>query len=116
MKTSALATILFTLVSLGIANLLQAQEKIGKVMRETTPEKRAEVQTNHMKERLALAEEQVPRIYDLNLKYARKMQNAYDSATAKLQLAKQMKSIRDQKDMELKAMLTPGQYESYEKL
>jgi hypothetical protein len=113
MKTVFLTFSILYLTSIG--NLIYAQEKLESFMNESTPEERAQLQTDYMKENLALTPEQEPKIHDLNLKYAKKMQDAYNTTDRKFQKLKKMKSIGDEKDQELKSVLNPDQYATYEK-
>jgi hypothetical protein len=91
------------------------QDKLESYMNETTPEERAELQTEYMKKSLMLSSEQEPKIHDLNLKYAKKMQDAYNTNDRKLQKLKTMKAVGSQKDQEIKSILNPEQYATYEK-
>ncbi|WP_276372641.1 hypothetical protein [Chryseolinea sp. H1M3-3] len=113
MKTVFLTVSILYLTSFG--NLIHAQEKLESLMNESTPEERAQLQTDYMKENLALTPEQEPKIHDLNLKYAKKMQDAYNTTDRRFQKLKKMKSIGDDKDQELKSVLNPDQYATYEK-
>jgi hypothetical protein len=113
MKTLALTVLIFCLSAL-IAGAY-GQEKLESFMNETTPEERAELQTEYMKKSLMLSSDQEPKIHDLNLKYARKMQDAYNTNDRKLQKLKKMKAVGSQKDQEIKSMLNPEQYATYEK-
>lgn len=104
-------TLLLCLV--GLSNTSLAQEKLDEFMTQTTPEERAEMQTEYMKESLSLTEQQVPKINEINLKYARKMQDAYASETRKFQRLKKLKRVSEEKDVELKKVLDSNQYETY---
>lgn len=84
-------------------------------MKDTTPEQRAQFQTEYMKENLALSPDQQSSIHEVNLKYARKIQDAYNSPGKKMQKLKHMKSIGVEKDKELKGILDADQYATYEK-
>jgi hypothetical protein len=96
-------------------NTACAQEKLDEFMTDTTPEERAQMQTDYMKENLTLTEDQVPRVHEVNLKYSQKMQDAYNSGGGKLQKLKKMKGINQEKDKEIKRVLTSSQYATYEK-
>lgn len=114
MKKAALTTVLVLCLT-GLVTTLSAQNKLDEFMSDSTPEERAQMQTNYMKESLTLTNEQVPRIEEINLKYSRKMQDAYNSGGGKLQRLKKMKSISQEKDKEMKGALNPTQYATYEK-
>lgn len=117
MKKSALIIVLLVCFT-GLMNAALAQdgkEKLDEFMSETTPEERAQMQTDYMKESLTLSDDQLPRIKEINLKYAQKMQDVYNSTSSKMQKFKQMKSIGQDKDKELKGVLNSTQYATYEK-
>ena len=79
-----------------------------------SPEDRAKRLTLVMKDRLSLTAAQEPKVAAINLKYAKKM----DEARKIKDQATQDRSILDlskQKDVELKAVLTPDQFKSYHK-
>jgi hypothetical protein len=84
-------------------------------MTETTPEERAQLQTDYMKESLALTSDQEIKVHDLNLKYAKKMQSVYNTPERKFQKLKSMKGVSTEKDQEMKGILNPDQYATYEK-
>lgn len=114
MKKVFAATAVFVLFT-SFVNMACAQEKLDEFMTDTTPEERAQMQTDYMKESLALTEDQVPQVHEVNLKYSRKMQDAYNSGGGKLQKLKKMKTIGQEKDKEIKRVLTSAQYATYEK-
>jgi Spy/CpxP family protein refolding chaperone len=91
-----------------------AQDRLGELMNDTTPEERAQMQTNNMKETLSLTEDQVDKVSEINLNYARKMQNAYNAGGSKLQKLRKMKTLAAEKDGVLKKVLTPTQYATYQ--
>jgi Spy/CpxP family protein refolding chaperone len=114
MKTVTLTTTLILLLA-AFANCVHAQERLEEFMNETTPEERAKLQTDYMKESLALTSEQETKIHDLNLTYAKKMQDTYNTPDRKLQKLKKMKGISTEKDREIKEVLNPEQYATYQK-
>ena len=101
-----------TLISLAPATY--GQEKFNEFMTETSPEDRAQLQTDYMKESLSLTRDQETKIQDVNLKYAGKIQEAYEAPTKRQQKLKAMQGINVQKEAELKLILTPEQYVTYE--
>ncbi len=77
-------------------------------------EDRAKMLTNEMKSKLSLTDEQYQKVYDINLKYAKQVDQTAKTATdqkAKLQL---FKSNHEDKAKEFKKVLTPEQYKMYE--
>lgn len=113
MKTLALTVLIFCL-SVFVAGAY-GQDKLESFMNETTAEERAELQTEYMKKSLMLSSDQEPKIHDLNLRYAKKMQDAYSTNDRKLQKLKKMKAVGSQKDQEIKSILNPEQFATYEK-
>lgn len=105
-----MVTVLVVLVLSGV----NAQGKLDRLMTETTPEERAELQTENMAEMLSLTDDQKVKVEDINLRYARMMESAYRSGGGKLQRFRQMKSVSEEKDKELKKVLEPTQYATYQ--
>jgi ERCC4-type nuclease len=114
MKKNVLRLVLIVCF-VGVAATNYGQGKLEEFMSSTTPEERAQMQTNYMKESLTLSTEQVPKIHEINLKYSLKMQNAYNAGGGKLQKLKKMKGIGAEKDKEIKKVLNTEQYSTYEK-
>ncbi len=90
-----------------------AQGKLGTLMEETTPEERAEMQTENMAQTLSLSDSEKENVSAINLKYARRMQGIYDSGQGRMQRFRQMKTVSEEKDLELKKVLTATQYRKY---
>ncbi len=106
--------LLLTIIAVALlTQSVAAQSKLDKLMTETSPEERAEMQTNNMKEKLSLSEDQYQQVYDINLKYAHKMQNIYNADQGKLHRLKSMKAVSEDKDGEMKRVLSSQQYEAY---
>jgi len=77
-----------------------------------TPEERARIQTEWMKQSLNLNESQLTQIEPLNLKYVKKMEEV-KTIPGKFGKLKKAKSIMDEKDNELKKILTKDQFNVY---
>ncbi len=77
-----------------------------------SPEDRAKHLTEMMKETLSLTAAQEPKVAAINLKYAKKMEEARKVADTAVQ-HKSMRNLNNQKDGELKAVLTADQFKSY---
>ena len=92
-----------------------SQEKLDEFITETTPEERAQFQTDYMNESLSLKDDQRAKVHDINIKYAEKMQEAYEAPTKKQQKLQSMKRINAEKEAELKLILSADQYATYEK-
>lgn len=78
-----------------------------------TASERATKTTNWMKSNLKLSDDQVPKVQDINLKYANKMDELKNSADSKKQKMETMKADESSKDAELKGVLTDSQYQSW---
>src|SRR5688572_22430577 len=115
MKSTRSTTALLVFAIVGIGTFAYSQEKLNEFMTETTPEERAQMQTDYMKETLSLKEDQEAKVHGINVKYAEKMQEAYEAPTKKQQKAQTMKRINSEKEAELKLLLSADQYAIYEK-
>jgi len=80
-----------------------------------SPEDRAKRQTDMMKTELKLTSDQETKVYAINLKYVQKMHDARDIADTAAR-RKSFESLNKQKDTEIKGVLTPDQFKSYQKL
>lgn len=101
------------LVTLLCCTLVQAQE--SEEFKNTTPEQRAKVQTDLLKSRLQLNEEQTTKVAAINLKYAKQMEPVIKNSGGKLAKFREAKKINEQKEGELKQVLTTEQFSTYEK-
>lgn len=78
--------VFLAVVLLGIASLNgYAQGKLEKLMEQTTPKERAEMQTKNMTEMLSLTEDQKEKVGTVNLRYAERMQSVHNSGQGRLQ-------------------------------
>jgi hypothetical protein len=98
-------------------NIPQPEQKFSP----PDPEKVADEETKWMKKYLKITDEQLPYIEDLNLKYASIRSDYYallgdkpDNEKMAMISPKISKSYED-KEKELKAMITPEQWELYQK-
>lgn len=82
-------------------------------LKNSTPEERAQFQTEWMESELSLDSTVVPTVYDINLKYANKMESIKNSGGRRYQKFQQMKSLSEDKDNELKKIFTKEQYNTY---
>ena len=115
MKSTTLTTVLLVFAIAGMGTFANGQEKLNEFMTETSPEERAQMQTDYMKETLSLREDQGAKVHGVNIKYAEKMQEAYEAPTKKQQKLQTMKRINAEKEAELKLILSVDQYATYEK-
>ncbi len=89
---------------------LKAQDMEAHKRSERTPEQRAARQTVKMTETLKLNEEQTRRVKEINLRYAQQAQQMREAMRAEL------KSMHQNKDGELKAVLTEAQYQQLQQI
>ena len=104
-------TLIIPLVTLVLAaSTLHAQDRTAT--RQRTPEDaatRAARRTEHMRSTLQLTEDQVARVQAINLKHAEAVEAA--RAADKAQRDQERQELRASYDADLKAVLTPEQYE-----
>lgn len=93
-----------------IAIGVQAQEEERTPL---TPEERATKWTEWMKTELSITAEQEPKVHEINLKYAQQTESIRTQGGSRRSKFKDVKSIDDAKDEELKAVLSPEQFEQY---
>ena len=93
---------------------------VAKAYKGTPPEKaekRAEKQTNRMTEKLNLNEAQAAKVININLFYAAKMEKAHANNKGDRAAMKEIKTaIRSEKMTEMKTVLTPEQFKSYQSM
>jgi hypothetical protein len=95
----------------------EQQEKYEEIK----TERMADLQTQMMRTQLDLTDEQIPKVYQINYKYAKimkaDMQKAKESdrRRGKRKVAKGAKADLEGKDKEMKEVLTASQYEAYVK-
>lgn len=82
-------------------------------LKNTTPEQRAKALTEFMKSKLSLTTDQLPKVADLNLKYARKMEPVIKGSEGPLMKMRQAEEINHEKQAELKQILSPQQFDTY---
>lgn len=96
---------------LSVATLAIAQME---ALKNSTPEERATLQTDWMKNNLSLDAKATDAVSAINLKYAKETQALMDSGGPKLGKMITFRRNSDAKDAELRALLTPQQYSQYE--
>jgi len=105
-------------LSLVLSHPVKAQDKkqqMAEMVKNSTPEQRAKMQTQMMKTKLGLDSLTGLKVYDINLKAAQKMDPLLKgNGGGKLAMFREMKSIDADKDKSLKAVLSPEQYKQYE--
>jgi periplasmic protein CpxP/Spy len=102
-------TLLTTLaLAVGMSLLAQDGDMEGKKDKKT-PEERAQHRTEWMTKELGLSAEQIAKVNPVNITYARAMSEVgamQDEAAKKTRT----KALRDKRDADLKAILTPDQF------
>lgn len=83
-------------------------------LKSSTPEQRAQRQSDTMRSKLGLDSIQYQKVSAINLEYARKGQEIMESGGGKFAKYRKFKSMTSEKDGKLKKVLTPDQYSSYE--
>lgn len=94
--------VLSTAVFMMLATGAMAQQGKGR----PSPEERAEQQTKHMSAQLGLSQEQAAKVKEINLKYAKQQQEHRGSR-------EDMMKMNDEKNAELKGVLTEAQYQKH---
>ena len=83
-------------------------------LKNSTPEQRAEMQTQWMTSNLALDDKASASASAINLKYAKETQALVSSDSPKFQKLQSFRKNLKAKDAELKSVFTPEQYTLYE--
>ena len=117
-KISTLTKISLLIIVAGILSItsINAQSVNRDSLKNATPEQRAQMQSDMMKNKLALTDEQYKQVSDITLKYARKMDDLKQNGGGKFSKARKAKSIMSDKDDELQKVFTKEQFEKYETL
>lgn len=84
-------------------------------IRNSTPEERAEMQTEWMKKTLSLDSGAAAAVHQINLKYAKKNQAAMESGGSRRNKLRSLKKLSSEKDAELEKVLSAEQYRTYTK-
>lgn len=82
-------------------------------LKNSTPEERAQFQTEWMKTELALDSVQVEKVHAINLKYANKLEGIKNSSGDRRQKFQKFQKLSAEKDSELKKVVTDQQYKIY---
>lgn len=100
-------------VALLVALTSTADAQLQK-LKGTTPQFRATLQTDMMKQRLDLTPEQVKQVSQINLEAATAMQPIIDGDDGPLREMREAKGIQQKRDTALGGVLTPAQMTKYE--
>ncbi len=77
------------------------------------PEERAGKQTERMNQELTLTDEQYKKVGEINLKYAQKNEAVANADEGRMKKMSAIRTNRDQKNAEMKKVLTEAQYNKY---
>lgn len=108
MKTKKLVAVLFTLMM--AFNLAAQGPSKGQCKKSKTPEEKAQRQSEWMKRDLGLTEKQAAEIEKINLTYA------VEAEKMRQEMKEKRKVQVDNKNAELKKVLTPEQYTKLEQI
>jgi Spy/CpxP family protein refolding chaperone len=101
---------LFSVITMAFSVSAQDKTEASDKYRSHDPEARAKKQTEMMKTQLGLTAEQASKVESINLKYAQKGKEQREA------IHKQMKSLREEREKDMTAILTKEQIEKYNKL
>lgn len=73
----------------------------------------AKAVTNNMKDELMLNDGQYTKVYAVNLDFMEKAMENRDSGKTKVEKAKRLKALDDERDTKLKSVLSDDQYKKY---
>jgi hypothetical protein len=102
------------LLSISI-NMAYAQPPQGQRQRKS-PEERAQITTDWMKSELKLDKKETKKVHEINLKYARKIQEKMEEAMQsgdRSQMRSVMQKINNEKNKELEPVLGEEKYQLY---
>lgn len=115
MKTNAMKVSQFCLAAMLVLGSLFFVLPVN-AQSSKTPEERAKMLTDKMKEKLTLTDAQYQSVYDINLKYAQKSDELMKGSEDKQAKMQEFKSLQESKDKELKAVLTADQDKKYDEI
>jgi Spy/CpxP family protein refolding chaperone len=100
-----------------IAVVFVCSTALGQQRQRPSSDDIAKKQTEQMTKNLSLTDDQKAKVDAINLKYAKKQEEAFKSSKEDREAKREeMKKTRDAKDSELKAVLTADQYTKYQQI
>ena len=78
-----------------------------------SPEERVRIQTDRTAELLELDSLTKNMVFDINLKYAKEFEAGRKEGTSRYEMMKQMDKLNNDKNKEMKVILTKDQYKKY---
>jgi periplasmic protein CpxP/Spy len=120
MKKIILSAMLAMFCQVAFCQTPNNQDKTHQAKRkERTPEEKADIQVKRMTQDLALNSDQAAKVKVIlldRIKKSEAVKEKYFSAAERKAMQQEMKALRDQKENELKAVLTPEQYAKRQQL
>jgi periplasmic protein CpxP/Spy len=120
MKEIILSAMLAMFCQVAFCQTPNNQDKTYQAKRkERTPEEKADMQVKRMTQDLALNSDQAAKVKIIVLDRIQKseaVKQKYFSDAERKAMQQEMKTLRDQKENELKAVLTPEQYAKHQQL
>ena len=104
---------IITLLFLFITSAVMAEDM--SFLLTTTPSQRAESQTRFMKNKLGLSDEITSKIQAINIEYAEKIDPILKGSSLGIIKKHDVEKIQEQKDNALQSILTPQQFDVYNK-
>jgi len=87
--------------------------QLKEALANSTPAERAAIQTDMMKEKLALTAEQAPKVQAINLETAQKMEPVIKGSEGPLVKLRQARELETQKESALEKVLSAEQFQKY---
>jgi hypothetical protein len=113
MKTASIKSFIGVLL---FGLLFTSGQAVSAQETKKSPEEKAKVLTERMKEKLTLIDDQSSKVYEINLKYIKKNEQLQNSSGGRPSKLKTLKANQEAKDKELKSVLSSEQYEAYQQL
>jgi Spy/CpxP family protein refolding chaperone len=116
MKKIILSTMLSVICQVAVLQTVLSQAHGNNKTKNHTPEQRADMHVKKMTQDLNLTSDQAPKVKSIMLDKIQKrdaLKAKYANSTDKKAMHQEMKTLRDQKESELKAVLTPEQYNKH---
>ncbi|WP_295654765.1 hypothetical protein [uncultured Mucilaginibacter sp.] len=120
-RSKIILTVCIVIITFMVSNPAKAQDntkqqQMAELIKTSTPEQRTNLQTKMMTSKLNLDTVTSQKVYAINLKANQKLDPLLkgDASGGRFAKLRQMKSIEDDKDKELKKVLNPDQYKQYE--
>jgi Spy/CpxP family protein refolding chaperone len=103
----------FVLALLAFGSAPALAQAVSPALAASTPVERAKIQTDFMKEKLALTAEQLPKVDALNLETAQKMEPVLKGSEGPLVKMRAAREIEQAKETALQGLLTPDQFQKF---